>query len=178
MALSALVRRMTEAGVPADIIEEVEAMEMSLNARRVADRDRKRGQRERLKTNDVTGQSRDSHVTPPHTPPYKKPTLFAVSPTFEKEEPPQNISKDIQNTPPIDRKSAWQEGRAMPVEWLAWAQKNRRWTKAQVECEAERFIDSALANRRTYVDWFAAWRQWCRSPFQKTVGPSQQALTL
>lgn len=52
------------------------------------------------------------------------------------------------------------------------------WSKAQVDGEAERFVDSALAHRRTYVDWRAAWRQWCRSPYQKTVGASREPLTL
>lgn len=74
--------------------------------------------------------------------------------------------------------TAWNEGEPFPETWLAWALKDRGWSKAQVQAEAQRFIDSALAKRRTYVDWFAAWRQWCRSPFQKTVASEQERLTL
>ena len=74
--------------------------------------------------------------------------------------------------------TAWKEEDPFPDTWLAWAVKDRGWSKQQAKDESQRFIDSALAKRRTYVDWFAAWRQWCRSPFQRTVSPKQEALTL
>lgn len=67
MSLANLVRRMTEAGAPPEAIaialEEIEAIQASLDARRVADRDRKRAQRERQKNSNVTGQSEDGHGT-------------------------------------------------------------------------------------------------------------------
>lgn len=69
MSLAALVRRMTEAGAPPEAIalaiEEIEAIQASLDARRTSDRDRKRAQRERRNTADVTGQSEDSHAVVP-----------------------------------------------------------------------------------------------------------------
>lgn len=67
MSISTLIRRMTDAGAPPEAIalavEEIEAMQASLDARRAADRDRKRAQRERQKSSTVTGQSEDSHGT-------------------------------------------------------------------------------------------------------------------
>jgi hypothetical protein len=42
-------------------VDEIEASQADLNARRAADRDRKRAQREREKSANVTGQSEDSH---------------------------------------------------------------------------------------------------------------------
>ena len=67
MSLATLIRRMSEAGAPPEAIalavEEIEALQASLDARRVADRERKRVQRERQKTADVTGQSGDGHGT-------------------------------------------------------------------------------------------------------------------
>lgn len=67
MSLANLVRRMTEAGAPPEAIaialEEIETIQASLDARRTADRDRKRDQRERQKTSNVTGQSEDSPET-------------------------------------------------------------------------------------------------------------------
>lgn len=67
MSLATLVRRMSEAGAPPEAIalaiEEIEAMQELLDSRRAADRDRKRAQRERQKTANVTGQSEDGHGT-------------------------------------------------------------------------------------------------------------------
>ena len=65
MSLANMVRRMTEAGAPPEAIaialEEIEVIQTALDARRAADRDRKREQRERQKTANVTGRS--EHVT-------------------------------------------------------------------------------------------------------------------
>lgn len=67
MSIANMVRRMGEAGASPEAIaiamEEIEALQIALEARRNADRDRKRAQRERQKTNDVTGHSGDSHGT-------------------------------------------------------------------------------------------------------------------
>lgn len=81
-------------------------------------------------------------------------------------------------SPSRKQATAWQDGRTAPDEYITWAVTELGWSRGQARTEAQRFIDSALAKRRTYVDWMAAWRQWCRSPFQKTVGQKQQALTL
>jgi hypothetical protein len=93
MSISSLIRRMTDAGAPPEAIaiavEEIEAIQAALDARRSADRDRKREQRRRLKSADVTGQSDDSHgtVTGQSGPPFldKK-----VSQTLQKTKPIQN----------------------------------------------------------------------------------------
>jgi hypothetical protein len=65
VSISTLIRRMTEAGAPPEAIalavEEIEALQGCLDARRAADRERKRSQREREKSADVTGHSEDSH---------------------------------------------------------------------------------------------------------------------
>lgn len=61
MSIATLIRRMTEAGAPPEAIalaiEEIEALQSSLDALRHADRDRKRAQRERQKSANVTGHS-------------------------------------------------------------------------------------------------------------------------
>jgi len=73
---------------------------------------------------------------------------------------------------------AWTDGMGAPDDWLEWAQAEMGWPTAVAKREATKFLDYALAHRRTYVDWKAAWRQWCRSPFQKTEAPSKRRLTL
>jgi hypothetical protein len=60
MAIATLIRRLGELGATPEMIalavEEIEADRQCLEARRTAERDRKRAQRERLKSADVTGQ--------------------------------------------------------------------------------------------------------------------------
>jgi hypothetical protein len=91
VSIAALIRRMTDAGAPPEAIaiavEEIEALQMSLDARRAADRDRKRAQRERQKEANVTGQSEDSHGTVTDLP----------SPL----NPPPKKAPDPKNTPPL-----------------------------------------------------------------------------
>lgn len=79
MSLATLIRRMTDAGAPPEAIaiavEEIEAIQACLDARRTADRDRKRAQREAQKSANVTGHSGDSHGTVTgQTPPPNKET--------------------------------------------------------------------------------------------------------
>lgn len=85
MSLANLVRRMTEAGAPPEAIaialEEIEAVQASLDARRNADRDRKRAQRERQISSNVTGQSGDSHGTVTD--------ISAARPSLDKETSPR-----------------------------------------------------------------------------------------
>lgn len=98
--------------------------------------------------------------------------------TQNKEEKELKKETTPYSPPSKKRATAWEGGDKLPVEWLRWAQSDRGWTSRQVLDEAQRFIDSALAKGRTYIDWQAAWRQWCRSSFQKTVGAKQQPLSL
>lgn len=54
----------------------------------------------------------------------------------------------------------------VPDDWIAEAdtkQPNIDW-----QTEGERFVDSALANGRQYIDWKRAWWTWVNSPFEKT----------
>lgn len=77
------------------------------------------------------------------------------------------------------KKVPWREGDPIPVAWIEWAAENMRWPEATARREAQRFIDYSLAHRALYANWLAAWRQWCRSPFQKTPkGGDQPRLTL
>lgn len=68
----------------------------------------------------------------------------------------------------IIRKTPWKDGDEIPDGWVEWAKRDRLWTTSETKLEAQRFIDNNLANRRLYADWFAAWRNWCRSPYCKT----------
>lgn len=63
---------------------------------------------------------------------------------------------------------AWKEGEDLPVPWRQWAAKDRGWSKSQVDVEAQRFIDHALAKGRVCSNWYAAWRNWCRSQYCQT----------
>ncbi len=87
MSIATLIRRMTELGCPNEAIalavEEIEAVQLSLDARRSADRDRKRAQREAQKSANVTGHSEDSPGQVPFspTPPLKvSPDPFKITP--------------------------------------------------------------------------------------------------
>lgn len=68
----------------------------------------------------------------------------------------------------LKRKTRWSLA-GVPIDWLTWALNDRNWSAQQAKDESQRFIDHALANDRHQADWFAAWRQWCRSPYQKTM---------
>jgi len=50
------------------------------------------------------------------------------------------------------------------------------WSEIQIDKEIEHFKDSSRAHNRKYADWQAAWKNWCRSPFQtQQRGPPVQA---
>jgi hypothetical protein len=91
--------------------------------------------------------------------------------------------KEISPTPLASRRKAngshkWAAGDPVPDEWVDWATVNKGWSRKATANEAQRFIDYALANGKGYTDWTAAWRNWCRSPYQKTEAIKQGALTL
>ena len=92
-----------------------------------------------------------------------------------KEAPSKDNNKLLSKGSP--KRTAWQGEGEPPLEWVDWAVGNMGWSRRQSEAEAMRFIDNAAAHRRLYVDWLAAWRNWCRSPFQKTVA-KQEVLSL
>lgn len=83
---------MADAGAPPEAIalavDEIEALQTSLDARRTADRDRKRAFRERQKSENVLGQSGDS------------PQMSAPPPSLDKEIPPKP-PKEIKPIPGV-----------------------------------------------------------------------------
>jgi hypothetical protein len=123
VSISALIRRMTDAGAPPEAIaiavEEIEAIQASLDARRSADRDRKRAQREAQKSAIVTGQSGDSPetVTPispsPLAPPKKSPEPQKIHPPLSPN--PEDMSACAD--PPLTKREileAWDQ-RMVPL---------------------------------------------------------------
>lgn len=51
------------------------------------------------------------------------------------------------------------------------AARERGLSYAEVEIEAVKFRDYCLAHDKRYVDFAAAWRNWCDSPFRKSGAP-------
>lgn len=168
--------------------EEIAYLETSLKARRDYNSDRQRVRRERLKSANVKLQSCDSHATDGIVPGQRQKTangggqnsVLPFPPLSSPPVPPSQTLPPLSPTPtpPITiqsgRASAWKLGRAVPEEWLVEMAKKMGWSKRQIADEAERFVDYALAHRKTYADWRAAWRNWCRSPFQKTVAAAEK----
>lgn len=52
---------------------------------------------------------------------------------------------------------------------VQWAMGELKWRPQDARAEYARFVDSNIANGRTYKDWLAAWRNWCRSEFCVTA---------
>jgi hypothetical protein len=164
MSLASLVRRMTEAGAPPEAIaialEEIEAIQSSLDARRHAERDRKRAQRERQKSANVTGQSEDSHGTVTD--------MSAHRVSLDKETSPRP-PKEI-NPIPCVRNTRARAKHPLPLNWqpsalkpdgqagLIAAAKPVGW----IERQLSKFKDHALQNNRLCSDWDAAWRNWIK----------------
>lgn len=159
MSLATLIRRMTEAGAPPEAIalavEEIEAIQLSLEARRSADRERKRAQRERQKSADVTGHSAPCHTVvqlrvspdkePPQTPKEINPFPCAKSARARAKHPlPQNWQPD-------ELKPDGQAGMIVARKPAGW-----------IERQLSKFKDHALQNNRHCSDWNAAWRNWIK----------------
>jgi hypothetical protein len=55
----------------------------------------------------------------------------------------------------------------LPPDWLAWALAEfPAWTEQHARGQADRFRDywhSVAGSKATKRDWFATWRNWCRS---------------
>jgi hypothetical protein len=64
--------------------------------------------------------------------------------------------------------------RFTPTEAHSWAKSNMGWTTFQAKEEWERFVDHARAKAVVYIDWAAAWRNWCRSPYCKTKSAEER----
>jgi hypothetical protein len=120
MSLASLIRRMADAGASSEVIalavEEIEALQSSLDARRAADRDRKRAQREREKSANVTGQSEDCRGTvtpisaakvPSEVSPAPLPTNLQTAPLKS----PQKKSVELPDWMPVEEWKAFREMR-------------------------------------------------------------------
>jgi hypothetical protein len=163
LSLATLIRRMSEAGAPPEAIalaiEEIEALQACVDARRAADRDRKREQRERQKSADVTGQSEDcpetvTDKTSPLTPPLKRPPdpqkiTPPISPQLTKEcaRKAVRLGRDWQPDPIVGKAAemiaAWQPGEL-----------ERELAKFKNYWLAKGGKDAAKLNwQRTWINW-------------------------
>jgi hypothetical protein len=159
VSISTLIRRMSEAGAPAEAIalavEEIEAMQSLLDGRRMADRDRKRAQRERQKSADVTGQSEDSHGT-----------------VTDKVSLDKKVSQTLPKINPIpcvrDTRARWHR---LPENWQP--RPLPQPVQAKVDQWPPGALDDELAAMRRWaanaedkngkgrkLDWDQAWRNW------------------
>lgn len=82
--------------------------------------------------------------------------------------------KPSRNHPSSRAKALSQRATPAPVgdsfqfEAVEWARAEMKWSLTAANEEFNRFYDSALSKDRQYVNWMAAWRNWCRSPYCKT----------
>jgi hypothetical protein len=162
MAIANLIRRLGELGATPEMIalavEEIEAERVCLEARRNADRDRKREQRKREKSADVTGQ-----VTP-------CPNMSQERVSLDKEKPPRP-PKEINPFPCVSEPRArgwhrlpdgWTPTRSLPAA-----------VQAKVDLWPPGALDDELAAMRRWaanaedkngkgrkLDWDQAWRNW------------------
>jgi hypothetical protein len=141
-----VLRAMAAAGASLDVILTVIEADQkvhtdALTKRRISDANRQR----KVRWNNVTSrESRDS--------------LTAL--TAETVPPP--ISEE--------RKKEDKKGRkhAIPKDWGPLpCEETKDWPQGRIEKEASRFRNNALQRGATYVDWQAAWRNWCSSPYQQ-----------
>jgi hypothetical protein len=50
----------------------------------------------------------------------------------------------------------------LSAQWAEWPRGHMNWDRSRSESEFDRFADYYAATGKTYKDWFAAWRNWCR----------------
>ena len=160
--MATLIRRLGELGATTEMIalavEEVEAIQASLDARRNADRDRKRAQREREKSANVTGQ-----VTACHSDVTDRVSL-------DKETPP-GPPKEINPIPCVRTPRARLGYHRLPESWQP------RALPVPIQAKVDQWppgaLDDALADFRRWaanaedkngkgrkLDWDQAWRNW------------------
>jgi hypothetical protein len=147
MSIATLIRRMGEMGATSEMIalavEEIEAVQMSLDARRNADRDRKRLQREREKSADVTG-----HVTP-------CPADVTDRVSLDKETSPRP-PKEINPIPCVQRTRARLGYHRLPEGWQP-----SRTVPEQLQAKVDQWPPGAFA------DEVAAFKRWAANADDK-----------
>ena len=158
--MSGLIAKLIEAGTPADLIEQVAllvAKENALDERRERDRQRKKDQRSRNKTQPI---QQSSHVT--------SQDIADVTENNPLSLPP----KEINSNPPThtpETKTRARKGTRLSEDWQPKpltdaALKNvAGWPAGAIERELARFRDWAASTsgpNAVKKDWDAAWRQW------------------
>ncbi len=164
-----MVRRMGEAGATPEAIaiamEEIEGIQTALNSRREADRDRKRAQRERQNSADVTGHSRDSHtdvtgIPSPQSPPLKTPPdPLKITPPLT---PHPAVVISGRETGFHRLPEGWKPERELPERLAA---KVAEWPPGATDDELESFHRWAFnadnkPGKGRKKDWEAAWHNW------------------
>jgi len=82
----------------------------------------------------------------------------------------KGISASGAKAPSASRATSFPDNdHAYRVWCIQWAVENMRWSTSAAGEEFERFHDNSEMHGRKYIKWQSAWRNWCRSPFQKTA---------
>ncbi len=173
MTLSELIRAMAAVGatpeaiaIAVDFIEEQSA---ALDARRTADRERKRKQRSRDIPGTVTGHSADSHGT---IPPPKE-----IPPTPPKEITPPLPLASLEGKPTRareePRKTSLRED-AQPTEGDRRIAEDAGMSQTEFREEWRAFRDHHCSRGNTMKNWHLAWSTWVRNNrrFKARAGPS------
>lgn len=152
-----LIEDMVLSGVPADIVgrtaaalaERGQAVDVSAERRRAADRERKR--EERLRKSADSADSADAKKVSPDTP-------------FEENNhtPPKEPLKGFQKVPPPSTKGARLPEHFEPSEADALATGLDRRAIAEERLKFRDYWRAQPGQRGVKTDWPATWRNWCR----------------
>lgn len=74
------------------------------------------------------------------------------------------------NVQAINKKTRWPANQELPDEWVLDGYAHRKkydLPRINLNLEASKFVNSAVANGRSYVNWHRAWLNWCVSPWCK-----------
>lgn len=171
-----LLKRLIEAGTPAELVAEVAMLVGEVGAldrRRRSDRERQANLRRNVTsrdTDDVTLQP-GQDVTPcldkeiPHTPKEIKPI---PSPPYR---------------PPASQKrgSRLPDDFEPPEDWIAWAMAKRGWGRSEAidECECfARHWQSKPGREATKLDWAKTWQNWAVNSRRKQGHDNPERITV
>ncbi len=152
-----LIRRLIEAGTPAELVAEVatqlaeaRADVRALENKRAYDREYQRGRRKSRTTSHESNDVVDSpapNKAPPQTP-------HQINPTPP---PPYNPPS------PQKRGTRLADDFEPPEDWIAWAVKKRSWTRDEAIDECECFIrywQAKPGREACKLDWPKTWQNW------------------
>jgi hypothetical protein len=166
MTVADMVRRMGELGfTPEQIAQALECFDAVNKQRRARNAERMRAVRARART-DVHVRAHPPKENPPIPPLRNNPLNTHSDPT----------SLDLRVCSPPAQTAA----SADPTTWkLDEADRtfarNLGWPDQRIETEFEHFRDHALSKGRHVKNRLAAWRNWCRSPFQQNGNGNAQS---